>query len=700
MNKSFKFKIMLLFSASLLLLTLVSIGAIYQLQLRNEAALKELEKALNNVDSVGDIKASFARQTQEWKNIIIRGADPKENEEHFEAFNNAGKDIDYTYESLQGLLSEKQMEALNDFMKDQKALKEKYLSAKEKFLSPSNFQPTEADNVLKDESQDALGNLAVLDHRITNVAIEHAEESAKITTKRLYITLGLVLGFVVLALAAGFLLINKMTKSIKQIAENLFSSTARVTGASQEIAVSAETLSQSTTEQAASLQETSSAIEEISSMIDANTENAKQSTLISEKSLATAERGKAVVDHMIEAIENINTSNNGIMDQINETNKEIENIVKIINEIGSKTKVINDIVFQTKLLSFNASVEAARAGEQGKGFAVVAEEVGNLAAMSGAAALEITNMLDVSTKTVEKIVRESKEKIGKLIINGKEKVESGTRVARECEEVLNEIVGSVASVSKMVTEISNASLEQTQGVHEITKAIAQLDQVTQMNASNSAAQASGAGALSMQAEELKFQVDALNLTINGGLGKNDLSSGKGLEQEGEEDFKFDDALHAHAAWKEKLAKYIDHADGSLKHEEVCLDNKCLLGKWIYGQGLKFSHLEDYKKLKPAHAKFHKEAGEIVKKANQGEKLSKEISLSSSSPFINASKEVATIILRLKSALNKEVAPEVVVKKAAPVVDVEISTRPKVKSVAEKEVKSSLPSHDDSRFTDV
>ena len=221
---------------------------------------------------------------------------------------------------------------------------------------------------------------------------------------------------------------------------------------------------------------------------------------------------------MIKAIGDISTSNTEIMNQVNETNKEIENIVKIINEIGAKTKVINDIVFQTKLLSFNASVEAARAGEQGKGFAVVAEEVGNLAAMSGTAALEITNMLDGSIKAVETIVRGSKEKIGKLILNGKDKVEAGTRVAHECEEVLSEIVNSVASVSKMVIEISTASQEQAQGVYEITKAIAQLDKVTQQNTSNSAESADAAGSLSGQAKMLNSLVQKLVQTIEGGAG--------------------------------------------------------------------------------------------------------------------------------------------------------------------------------------
>lgn len=311
-------------------------------------------------------------------------------------------------------------------------------------------------------------------------------------------------------------LIKKLVDVFSSISNSLSDSGEQVSSAAFQIASASEELSQANTEQAASLQETSASIEEISSMISANSANAIESSNISEKSLSTAERGKFVVNHMIKAIGDISTSNIGIMDQINITNKEIENIVTIINEIGSKTKVINDIVFQTKLLSFNASVEAARAGEQGKGFSVVAEEVGNLAAMSGAAALEITNLLNGSIKTVEEIVRESKDKIGKLVLVGKEKIETGTKIATECEEVLNEIVLSVASVSKIGAEISTASQEQAQGVHEITKAVAQLDQVTQQNTANSSESANAAGSLSKQAEMLNSLVRQLVYTVDGG----------------------------------------------------------------------------------------------------------------------------------------------------------------------------------------
>ena len=333
------------------------------------------------------------------------------------------------------------------------------------------------------------------------------------TFERIFYISIITIVLIVLFLAFGFS--NSISKNLHLIAENLSNSGALVGSAAIQISSSSEALSQATNEQAASLIETSASIQEISSMVNANSENAKQSSTISEQSLISAEKGKVVVDQMISAIEEINESNNGIIVQIDDTNKEIENIVKIIKEIGSKTKVINDIVFQTKLLSFNASVEAARAGDQGKGFAVVAEEVGNLASMSGAAALEISNMLDGSIKTVEGIVKDSKEKIGRLIVTSKEKVEIGTRVARECEVVLNEIVSSVANVSKLANEIAMASQEQAQGVYEITKSISQLDQVTQQNTSSSADSANAATTLSLQASGLNSIVHSLVATIDG-----------------------------------------------------------------------------------------------------------------------------------------------------------------------------------------
>lgn len=319
-----------------------------------------------------------------------------------------------------------------------------------------------------------------------------AESEENYKTARLLLIAVSFISIFASALIAYFIM-KSVSRAIDNVIANLNDNSSQVTSAAQQIAASSEQLSQAATEQASSLEETSSSIEEMSSMVQKNSENAHKSSDISNTSHSSATRGKTVVQDMIKAIEGIN-----------ESNHQIAEIVRVISEIGNKTKVINDIVFQTKLLSFNASVEAARAGEHGKGFAVVAEEVGNLAQMSGNAAKEIATMLEGSIQKVNAIVSETKVK-----------VETGTKVAYQCGEVLDEIVGNVSTVNVMVSEISTACQEQSQGVQEITKAINQLDQVTQENAATSEEAASAAEELAAQAESLRGVVRVLTETIKG-----------------------------------------------------------------------------------------------------------------------------------------------------------------------------------------
>ncbi len=340
------------------------------------------------------------------------------------------------------------------------------------------------------------------------------EESDNHLSPSTFLVIAIILGGA-LGIAIAAAIIKKPISTLNEIVASLDNSGTQVNSTSVQIASTSEELAQASHEQASSIQETSSAIDEISAMINSNADNALKSSASSQDSLHIAEKGKEVIGQMIVAIEDINVSNTEIMNQIENMNNEIKNIVAIIQDIGAKTTVINDIVFQTKLLSFNASVEAARAGEAGKGFAVVAEEVGNLAAMSGKAALEISQMLDKSVKTVEDIVVTSKSSIEKLVHQGKLKVETGTKIARESEIVLNEIAASINEVSKMIAEISSASQEQASGVNEITKAIGLLDQVNQQNSSTSSQSANAASELAAQASQLSEQVKRLVLIIEG-----------------------------------------------------------------------------------------------------------------------------------------------------------------------------------------
>ncbi|AUI67757.1 methyl-accepting chemotaxis protein [Beggiatoa leptomitoformis] len=204
-------------------------------------------------------------------------------------------------------------------------------------------------------------------------------------------------------------------------------------------------LSQRTEEQAAALEETAASIEEMTSIVQQNAENARQANELAMNARKDAQEGGDVVNATIAAMVNINTSSKRVTDIIG---------------------VINDIAFQTNLLALNAAVEAARAGEQGRGFAVVAAEVRNLAQRSAEAAKEIKTLIEDSVNKVNE---------GSVLVN-----QSGATLQR--------IFLAVKKVSDIIAEITAASQEQAAGIHQVNKAISQMDEMTQQN-SNMVSQA-------------------------------------------------------------------------------------------------------------------------------------------------------------------------------------------------------------------
>ncbi|MCK6597884.1 MAG: methyl-accepting chemotaxis protein, partial [Bdellovibrionaceae bacterium] len=320
----------------------------------------------------------------------------------------------------------------------------------------------------------------------------------------------LLLGFVV-----TYFFGNQIAKSLAQISILLNKSAESLSFTSGNMTIQSTKLSEASTEQASAIQETMAAVDEISATVEKNTEASKQSKAVSGDSLQATNQGKQTVVNMLNSIDEISQSNDLIADQMKVNNEKINEIVKLISDIGNKTKVINEIVFQTKLLSFNASVEAARAGEYGKGFAVVAEEVGNLAQMSGNAAKEISTLLDESQRKTSQIVKETESRVEELISRSREKVSLGKRTAGECNEALEDIAKNVKMVDEMISEIARASEEQSNGIKEIAKAMGQLDITTSENSKISQESNNSSLEVNSKSQELKEQVEALVHVVQG-----------------------------------------------------------------------------------------------------------------------------------------------------------------------------------------
>lgn len=109
---------------------------------------------------------------------------------------------------------------------------------------------------------------------------------------------------------------------------------------------------------------------------------------------------------------------------------------------------------------------------------------------------------------------------------------------------------------------------------------------------------------------------------------------------------FDDAIAAHIKWKVRLNQFIDGTGTEqLISANVCKDNLCDLGKWIYGEGAKYNTAPRYKDLVSKHANFHRCAADVVKKVEGGDKAGAKSLLAGQ--FAVASKETVTAIMELK-----------------------------------------------------
>jgi methyl-accepting chemotaxis protein len=258
--------------------------------------------------------------------------------------------------------------------------------------------------------------------------------------------------------------IQTIVNQVINISSNIASGSLQMTAGMSEMASTADAIAHTAENQKFSVKQANDSVGTIAGSSKVIYSNVADALHVFDQAQDAAGKGGTAVGAAVSG-----------MQVINQSSKQIGNILNVITEIAN----------QTNLLSLNAAIEAAKAGEHGKGFAVVAEEVRKLAERSAQAAKEITALIQTSSKSIDdgtsmvNTAGSALKSIEEAIRASAERMKTiGTQSQTQSQDSTT-VVGAMGSLSSIAEGNAAATEEMAATIRETTRTVNELSNLAE-----------------------------------------------------------------------------------------------------------------------------------------------------------------------------------------------------------------------------
>ncbi|MGC8121067.1 methyl-accepting chemotaxis protein [Marinobacter sp. VGCF2001] len=453
-----------------------------------------------------DILSDFKTQVQEWKNVLIRGADSGQREKYWQRFQGVEADIQNQLATLIPKLQDPKAKTLmTRFQTAHQRMGEAYHKGFQDFVA-AGYDHTAGDKAVSGIDREPAKLIETASARIRDNAVAQSTQLRDNAASTTWLMGGLLLAAILIGTLAC---LGVLVYSVIRPAQELISKLDRIGRGDLtdpvtlerpdelgKLADTARALHRFLHEtgdmmkhNAEQLADTGAMIRTNADAVSAQSDKAHQridqiATAMNEMSATAqdvAQHAASVAGQVDEttsqtrqADEQINaavSSMNRLTDQIRSSAATVAELAKSGQRVGDVMRVIREIADQTNLLALNAAIEAARAGEAGRGFAVVADEVRNLAAKTQEATVEIDEII----ASIQGGSRDATDYMQASEVVARESSESVDAVSKTLEDITQRMV----SVNDATTQVATAAEEQTSVSEDINRNVTEVAEISE-----------------------------------------------------------------------------------------------------------------------------------------------------------------------------------------------------------------------------